>query len=69
MMSRIGVTNVDAARLRAIQMPVGRPITMQISTESPVMISVSMLSDHRSRMPNIKNVMVTRIVDRSPAAT
>ena len=33
------------------------------------MISVSMLSDHRSRMPNIRNVMVTRIVDRSPAAT
>ena len=57
----------DTRFLRAIQMPSGMPITMQITTASSVMMSVSMLSDHRSTTPKNSSVAVTRIVERSPA--
>ena len=62
MMSRTGVTALETALLRAIQMPSGMPITMQITTASSVMMSVSMLSDHRSTTP--KNSSVSGDQDR-----
>ena len=61
------MTVFDTALLRAIQMPSGMPTTMQATTASSVMMSVSMLSDHRSTTPKNSNVAVTRIVERSPA--
>ncbi len=67
MMSRTGVTEFDTAFLRAIQMPSGMPTTMQITTASSVMMSVSMLSDHRSTTPKNRKVAVTRMVERRPA--
>ena len=57
----------DTRLLRAIQMPSGMPTTMQITTASIVMMSVSMLSDQRSTTPKNSRVAVTRIVERSPA--
>ena len=59
--------DVDTALLRAIQMPTGMPNRMHATTDSMVMISVSMLSDHRSKTPKMSIVAVTRIVERRPA--
>ena len=65
----IGVVTADTVELRAIQMPIGIPISIENNTDSPVMISESMLSGHRPTMPKNRNDSVTRIVDRSPATT
>ena len=65
--SSAGVTAVDTPLLRAIQIPIGSPIRRQRPTDTPVMISVSMLSDQRPRTPNESMERVTRIVDRMPA--
>ena len=63
------MTPAETPLLRAIQMPTGRPMMMQMNTESPVMMSVSMLSDHSPTTPKKSIERVTRIVDRSPAKT
>ena len=63
------MVTADTVELRAIQMPIGIPISIENSTDSPVMISESMLSGHRPTMPKNRNESVTRIVDRSPATT
>ena len=55
--------------MRAIQIPIGMPISMQKPTDIPVMIRVSMANDHRSKIPKSNMQQVTRIVYRSPAKT
>ncbi len=56
------MTLAETALLRAIQMPIGMPTMMHARTASNVMMSVSMLSDHRSTMP--KNSIVRDDQDR-----
>ena len=63
------MTPLDTALLLAIQMPTGGPMTMQMTTDSSVMMSVSMLSDHSPTTPKESMARVTRIVDRRPATT
>ena len=59
----------EATLLRAIRIPAGTPMTMQKTTDSRVMISVSMLSGHRPTTPKESIARVTRIVERTPAMT
>ncbi len=57
----------DTVRLRAIAMPVGRPMMKQTSTARVVTSSRSMLSCQRPKIPKKSVEITTSMVERSPA--
>ena len=67
MMSSTGVIAAETLRRRAIAMPNGSPMTMQVATAMPVTSSRSMLSCQSPNTPNSRKVITTSRVCRRPA--
>ena len=68
MASRTGRTNAVARSLRASQMPVGKPMTMQKNTDVNTRAKVIIASSHAPTMPITAMEIIALMAIRRPAA-